>query len=260
MHPICSWMACIDLCERLRVERLDAEAQSVFDITWDDGAPVAWDLASDLCVRAHALLEEHTGQALPVRVALYKSIPAGGGLGGGSADAGAMLQALRELFDLGLDDDELASLSRRLGSDVAYFLDAESPPRPAIVSGLGDRIERLPRVRGELVLICPPFGCPTGGVYRAYDVSTNPVRESDIRALASAGVVDSPSLFNDLTSPAERVEPRLAELRSRLAETLETPVHMSGSGSTLFVVGGAELAQTARAAAPECRVLTTRLC
>lgn len=258
-HPICSWMACLDLCDRLRIERLADGRASEFDIAWDDARPVEWRPETDLAVRAHALLEAHAGRALPVRLALRKSIPAGGGLGGGSADAASTLLVLRDLFHLDLAAPALAALASRLGSDVAFFLDDESPPRPAIVSGLGDRIERLARASAELILVCPPFGCPTGAVYRAYDDSAAPLRETEVRRLAGAGAPDASSLFNDLTRPAERVEPRLAALRARLTSALGVPVHMSGSGSTLFVLGGAALARPAAAAAPECRVLTTRL-
>ncbi len=259
LHPICSWMACIDLADTLRVERLGEGEQSVFDLARDDGAPVGWEAGDDLAVRALRALETHAGRPLPARLTLRKSIPDGGGLGGGSGDAAAVLQAIDELFGLSLGIDRLGKVSKSIGSDVAFFLDEHAPPRPAIVSGLGDRIDRVARVEQQLTLVCPPFGCRTGAVYRAYDAAPNPLRAHEVAQLVKAGGVDPRRLFNDLAPAAERVEPALAELRARLADALGLPVHMSGSGSTLFVVGGADVAERARAAAPECRVIPTRL-
>ncbi len=259
MHPICSWMACIDLCDTLETRRLEAGEASVFDIARDDGRPAPWAIPDDLAARAHALLEAHAGRALPVHATLRKSIPDGAGLGGGSADAAAMLQALDALYSLGLGSAGLARLSRTLGSDIAFFLDDASPARPAVVSGLGERVERVAPTAGELVLICPAFGCETGPVYHAYDEAPAPLREAEIAHLARSGRLDAGALFNDLAPAAERTRPGLGELRARLATALGAPVHMSGSGSTLFVVGGAGLAQSAAAAAPDCRVFRTRL-
>lgn len=257
MHPICSWMSCVDVSDTLRITRLGEGDTSAFDLRWADGSPVEWDHASDLGVRAHALLEREAGRPLPVRVELSKSIPAGGGLGGGSSDAACVMLALDELFDLGLGAERLAEFSQVLGSDIAFFIDDASPPRPAIVSGLGERVERLTRISDEVTLVCPPFGCATGGVYRAYDEAPVALREDDVRSMALAPP-DPERLFNDLAPAAQRVEPRLAELRDYLAAAMGLPVHVSGSGSTLFVIGPEGTAERVRLAAPSCRVLPTR--
>jgi 4-diphosphocytidyl-2-C-methyl-D-erythritol kinase len=246
-HPICSWMHAVDLADELTLERLPGRTPSSFQLGWageTDGAddrPVEWPTAKDLAVRAHAALEDLAGRALPVDLTLRKHIPAGGGLGGGSSDAAMTLLGLDRLFDLRLTEAELHALAATLGSDVPFFLDAESfaagmPPRPAIVSGFGGGIERLPRRVAHLILLFPPFGCPTGPVYRAYDEHPAALDEASVCALASADRIDSASLFNDLADPAGRVEPRLAELRDRLSIALGDVPHVSGSGSTLFLL------------------------
>ena len=257
MHPICSWMACVDLCDRIRISRLSDGDPSVFDLGWEDGSPVGWDAADDLIVRAHTLMERECGRALPVRIELLKTIPDGGGLGGGSSNAGAVMLALDERFGLGLGLERLRKLSAHLGSDVAFFIDDQSPPRAAIVSGLGDRIERVGPVSGEVTLVCPPFGCPTGAVYLAYDEAPGELRERDVRDMALL-TPDPERMFNDLAPPAERVEPRLADLRSFLQGVLGHSVHVSGSGSTLLVIGPEGASERARLAAPSCRVIPTR--
>lgn len=257
MHPICSWMTCVDVYDTVRITRLGEGEASEFDLRWADGSPVAWDTQTDLGARAHALLEREAGRRLPVRVELRKSIPAGGGLGGGSSDGACVMRTIDELFGLGLGAERLAALSRELGSDVAFFLDERSPARPAIVTGLGERVERLAPISGDVTLVCPPFGCKTGRVYRAYDDAPAALREPDVRALAGSAP-DPARLFNDLASAAERVEPRLGELRAYLSSALGLPVHVSGSGSTLFVLGPEGTPERVRLAAPSCRTLPTR--
>lgn len=248
-HPIVSWMAPVTLADELVVERLPEGSQSGHIIEWAEDAPrpseIDWPPERDLAVRAHRLLEEHVGRALPAAVTVRKRIPVGGGLGGGSSDAAAMLMALNELFELHLATPVLATLAGVLGSDVAFFIDegGGGPPRPGIVSGFGERIERVERVPGEVVLIFPPFGCATAAVYKAFDdpMANRPgLREAQARQAVAAAVaahrVNPAQLFNDLAGPAQAVEPRLTEVRIAAREALHAPVHITGSGSTLFAV------------------------
>jgi 4-diphosphocytidyl-2-C-methyl-D-erythritol kinase len=269
-HPICSWFAPIDLADDLRILRLDGGA-SRFEFTWADDAPrpspIDWPVDRDLCVRAHAALEGEARRALPVAMTLRKRIPVGGGLGGGSSDAAAMLVALREMFGLSIDDRGLAALALTLGSDVPYFL--LRPPSAAVVEGLGERIVPVDIEPGRFVLIFPPMGCPTGAVYKAFDADLpgrgrpGPLRTDDVWTLARGGRVTNAALFNDLAIAAMHVAPALADVRDRAASATGRPAHVTGSGSTMFVVceNDADQAATRTAlshALPECGVIASR--
>lgn len=244
-HPICSWIHAIDLADDVRVE--PAVDSSTYFIAWSPDAPrpspIDWPIDTDLAVRAHRLLEAHAGRTLPIRLQLDKRIPVGGGLGGGSSDAAATLTAVNALFSLGISPADLRTLSRRLGSDVAFFIDDDSShfaPRPAIVSGFGDHVERLETRRTDsLVLLAPPFPCPTRAVYRAYDAAPHRLREAQVRALASNPGARA-ALFNDLDAGAATVAPPLDPLRASLAAALARPIHMTGSGSTLFTLASSD--------------------
>lgn len=156
----------------------------------------------NLVRRALALV----GRAAQVRLA--KRIPAGGGLGGGSADAAAVLRWA------GVDDPAVAA---QLGADVPFCLRGGR----ARVTGIGERLEPLPVQPASYTLVVPPFGCATPAVYRAWDEMGGPTTEGP----------------NDLEPAALRVEPRLAAWRDRLGDaTGEVPV-LAGSGSTWFVPG-----------------------
>lgn len=265
-HRIASWFVAIDLADEITIERLADGAPSRFDIAFAPDAlahgVVDWPLEKDLAVRAHALLERHAGRALPVSAVIRKRIPAGAGLGGGSSDAAAILLGLNALFDLRVGVEELRNLSVSLGSDVAFFLDdAPGKPRPALVTSFGDVIERVAPIPAEFVLILPPFSCATPAVYQAFDAylpeleaKRDAVRRPDggkppqpktandslIRArfekMLIAGKLKSEHLFNDLFIPATRVEPRLGTLMTALAKGTREDVHLTGSGSGIFLV------------------------
>lgn len=244
-HPIASWMACVDLRDDLHLLALDPSRASRYAILWHDDAPkrsdIDWPITKDLAVRAQHAIEERVGRRLAVQLKMDKRIPVGAGMGGGSSDAAAMLLALRDLYALDTDNDALRDIAMTLGSDIAYFIDESDTPRPAIVQGFGERIERLaPSVQPRwLTVLFPSVACPTGEVYRAFDQLSDmdhSLANDEVRALANSGAIDGDALFNDLATAACAVRPALGELRAAAARSAESPVHVTGSGSALFVV------------------------
>jgi 4-diphosphocytidyl-2-C-methyl-D-erythritol kinase len=146
------------------------------------------------------------GRQASVRV--VKRIPAGAGLGGGSADAAAVLRWA------GAVDPALAV---RLGADVPFCVSGGR----ARVTGVGEMLEPLPFVPRSFVLLLPPMSVSTAEVYRAYDEGQGP---------------DAPA-GNDLEHAALAVVPRLAAWRDRLFEACGQRPRLAGSGSTWFVEG-----------------------
>lgn len=251
MHPISTWMATIDLCDELTIERRDEKSITLIGRTWHEQAPVRsdleWPLEKDLVARAHTAMERAAGMQLKVKATLRKRIPIGGGLGGGSSNAAATLVGLNRLFDLRFSAEDLENIAFTLGSDVAFFVRGGS----AIVEGLGETIERVaeaPPFHG--ILAIPEFGCPTGAVYRTFDrlgprgigcagavVEPDRVRRL-IHAARSARSIPSDFLWNDLALAACDVAPRMAGIQEELTELAGTPAHVTGSGSCLFALCG----------------------
>lgn len=274
MHPIASWITCIELHDDLSFSRLLPGDQSRYQIVAEPDAPrpdpINWPPEEDLAVRAHQLLEREARRPLPVRITLRKRIPAGTGLGGGSSDAAATLMSLNRMFGLGLSAERLATLSLELGSDVGFFIDEQlldhigaehAAPRPALVGGFGERVQRLaPLQVPSMVLVIPPFSCSTAKVYARHDqLGGSTLRTQDVQALAAEPTPDPARLFNDLAPAVESLEPRLINLRSRIAELTRFPVHMSGSGSALFLLGaGAQHAAAIRNDLPGVAAFVTR--
>ncbi len=150
-------------------------------------------------------------------IRLTKRIPVGGGLGGGSADAAAVLRWA------GCAD---ASVAASLGADVPFCVVGGR----ARVEGIGERITPLPFEARDYLLLVPPFGVDTAAVYRAWD---------------DGPTHDGP---NELAAAALAVEPRLLAWRDALGELAGAEPALAGSGSTWFVEGGPAEAGGASAA------------
>jgi 4-diphosphocytidyl-2-C-methyl-D-erythritol kinase len=238
LHPICSWMVAIDLCDELTLTRLEDDRFSRYAILWHRDAirrsEIDWPVTKDLAVRAHLAIERHVGRALPVQLKLEKRIPVGGGLGGGSSDAAAMIRGMNELYELGLSLETMLRLAAGLGSDVSYFIRGGS----AIVEGEGERVELLSRAPElHAVVIAPPLACATGEVYAAFDdLGAGNLRAEAVRRLAASSRIASQDPFNDLTEAALRVEPRLRDHMAAIASLADLPVHLAGSGSSLYSI------------------------
>ncbi len=195
-HLIDAEMVSLDLADQLTFASGDG-----LEVVGAAGLPVPAD--DDNLVRRALVLVGRTAQ-----VRLDKRIPAGAGLGGGSADAAAVLRWA------GCDDLAIAA---RLGADVPFCLVGGR----ARVTGVGEVIERRPFVAGTFTLLVPPFGVSTVAAYQAWDRLGGPSGEGS----------------NDLEPAALAVEPRLVEWRDLLGDaTGQTPT-LAGSGSTWFVEG-----------------------
>ena len=267
-HTIASWMQCIDLHDEVHLCALPEGQPASVSVRWADDAPrpttIDWPIEKDLAHRALRSLEEHAGRPLPVAVEVVKRVPVGGGLGGGSADAAAVLLGVPRLLGLSIDHADLLRLGLSLGSDVGFFMDPDAqeqtPPRGALIGGFGDEVRRVEGASSEVLLIVPGYGCPTPPVYKAFDqVLAERQREDSIERAhrklvgpakqwgakmslvesrweraVETGKVEGDRLFNDLAVPAFRVEPRLGQLVTALARaTRETPC-VTGSGSCIF--------------------------
>jgi 4-diphosphocytidyl-2-C-methyl-D-erythritol kinase len=201
MHELRAEMLSVDFCDRLEVD----ENADFLHLEGPYSSVVAHE--DNLVSRALLLVNRRAG------VTLHKFIPPGGGLGGGSSDAGALLR-----WAGGVSHDEALTL----GGDVPFC----QVGGRALVEGVGERVSELPYERRGVTLILLSFGVNTAQCYRAFD------------ELVAAG--EAPNGRNHLEAAARRVEPRLAETMDWLSATLGDRVHLAGSGSTLFVEGHLE--------------------
>jgi 4-diphosphocytidyl-2-C-methyl-D-erythritol kinase len=180
-------------------------------------------------------LQRLTGKDLPVKVTLRKMIPAGAGLGGGSADAAAVLVGLNELFGLGLRLDELRGIGAGIGADVPFCISGGT----ALGEGVGEILTPLPAPPAHhLVVAKPSRSADTGKIYRAFD-ETSTENTHSVKTVASALRAGSlPTLAavvgNDLAPVTRAIIPEVAELEQSLLASGALGASMSGSGPAVY--------------------------
>lgn len=183
----------------------------------------------NLCVRACRLMQERYGVG-PVQIHLHKRIPFGAGLGGGSADAAAVLRGINEVFNLGVGVDELAQLAAELGSDMPFFIH----DTPMVGRGRGEVLTPYAvDLSGlYLVMVKPDVGVSTA---EAYSLIAPRVPECTIEEVASLPREQwRESMVNDFEAPIFARVPILASIKEELYRLGATYAAMSGSGSTIF--------------------------
>jgi 4-diphosphocytidyl-2-C-methyl-D-erythritol kinase len=201
-HLIDAIMTTLDLADELSIDPSVAPSRLDVDGPFAEGVPTTSD---NLVLRALALV----GRTAAVR--LTKNIPHGGGLGGGSADAAAVLRWA------GHNDPIAAS---RLGADIPFCVAGGR----ARVRGIGELIDPLAHEPNYFTLVVPPLSVSTPAVYRAWDALGGPTSEREHHP-------------NDLEPAAFAVEPQLVVWRDRIREACgEMPI-LAGSGATWFVPG-----------------------
>ncbi len=204
-HLIDAEMASLDLADRLMIDPDGTGVEFTGPASILDGdAPMPND-GADLVSRALVLC----GRSASVTVG--KHIPAGAGLGGGSADAAAILRWA------GFDDLEAAAA---IGADVAFCILGGR----ARVRGIGEQVEPLPHRHETFTLLTPPVHCSTPRVYAKWDELGGPTGDH----------------HNDLEPAALAAYPDLARHRDELGDRAGERPRLAGSGSTWFVEGVVE--------------------
>ena len=224
LHEIRSLFEPLELADELRLT--EAAEDEVFCQGID---------APDLTATALAALREHGWQGPPLRIEVTKRVPVAAGLGGGSADAAAVLRLARGQVE------GLRSIAAGIGADVPSQLQ----PRPCLVAGAGEVIEPAPTPGDHgLVLIPQPQGLSTAEVYAAADrlgVTRGDAELEAIRRRLRDAVDEGGSplgyrehLVNDLQPAAISLRPQIEEALAALTGSGAAHAMVTGSGPTAF--------------------------
>ncbi len=218
-HALRSQVVPITLLDTLTIDATDDAT-----LTSDTGYP------DDLCLKAARVLRDAAGCiSCGAKIQVEKRIPAGGGLGGGSADAAATLVALNELWACGFTVAQLTDLAAQVGSDVPALVLARFVG-PVLMEGRGEVVSPLYATRGDcphdnLILVNPGVFCSTAEVFKRCTPRT-----------------DGAITYNDLEGPAIALHPIIGEVKDLLTQAGAHAVRMSGSGSTVFGFAPSEAA------------------
>jgi 4-diphosphocytidyl-2-C-methyl-D-erythritol kinase len=190
---------------------------------------------SNLCVKAYDLLAADFPEIGAVTMHLYKNIPMGAGLGGGSADGSFTLKLLNEHFQLGLNTQQLIDYAARLGSDCPFFI----LNKPCLASSRGEVMEeiKLDLSGYDLVLVNPGIHVNTGWAFSQLQLPQTAYASGTIREL----IAEKPEywkdrLVNDFEEPVFKRHPEIADIKLALYSAGAVYASMSGSGSTVFAL------------------------
>lgn len=240
-HDLETLFVRLELADRVELELTAAGSGIELEV---EGAAASLPRGPEnLCWRAAERFSGATGLDPDVAIRLVKRIPTGAGLGGGSADAAAVLRGLQELHRRPLPASRLAELGAELGSDVPFALLG----RPAALGfGRGTRLVPVPGPPSRPALLALPdrpvstaeaYGWldedRTAAVEREDSGRGSPLPDPD--ELADWGAIRELAV-NDFEGPVFRRRPELRALRDALAEDAAGPVLLCGSGSALLAV------------------------
>ncbi|HMI61311.1 MAG TPA: 4-(cytidine 5'-diphospho)-2-C-methyl-D-erythritol kinase [Puia sp.] len=194
------------------------------------GLPIPGDRNGNLCLKAWQLLKKDFPDLPFVHIHLYKNIPIGAGLGGGSSDGASTLLLLNRQLNLGLDTSRLLSYAAELGSDCPFFI----LNTPSLGGGRGEKLEAATiDLSGHyFVLIDPRLHVSTA---EAFSLCTPSTAGPSIREIIQQPI-DSwkDQLINDFEAPVFQLHPGLRDIKELLYTHGAVYAALSGSGSSLF--------------------------
>jgi 4-diphosphocytidyl-2-C-methyl-D-erythritol kinase len=232
-HGLETLFCLISLADELRADRREGRGVTIDVQGADTGPP-----EENLALRAAQRVLDATGNRFAIHLTLSKRIPVRAGLGGGSSDAAAALQATNHLAGDAVPRHELLQFAAQLGSDVPFFFTGAPL---ALAWNHGERMIRLPPLpRLPALLLIPPIPIPTAEAYAWVDSA----RDASSRRGAVALDLDALSRWGDIGRMAgndfeSAVFTRYGEVRAAfeaLVTTRPLVCRMSGSGSALFAI------------------------
>jgi 4-diphosphocytidyl-2-C-methyl-D-erythritol kinase len=198
--------------------------------------------SDNLAWKAADLFLKTTNIKSGVDIKIIKQIPVAAGLGGGSSNAAAVLQGLKQLFQSDISDQELNNMAASLGSDVNFFLYS----KPAIGTGRGEKLMTLPDFEifhgKKILLINPGFGISTPWAYQNLglfpkQLNGRPGYTMELAAILYSGKIPEPDFFfNALETPVFFKYPLLLLVKEFCLKNGAIMSLMSGSGSTVFAL------------------------
>lgn len=226
LHELASLFASLELADAVAVEPAPSAPDEV--IAPGVEGPNLAQAAIDL------LRAELGGELAPLRVAIEKRIPVAAGLGGGSADAAAVLRAANRIAGEPLDATALRALGARIGGDVPSQIE----PGHALVTGAGEHVEPLELEPLSVVLVPAAAGLSTAAVYAEADripTTRERLEPGAVRELARLPPAElAPRLENDLEAAAISLRPELEETLATVSRSGALAARVTGSGPTVF--------------------------
>ena len=217
----------INLQDALEVKLLEGEGEYTLKTA---GTPIEGDPDNNLVVKAYRILKQDFPEMKAVDIHMYKHIPTGAGLGGGSADAAFMLKLLNEKFKLQLSTEQLEGYASKLGADCAFFI----RNKPVFASGIGNIFEPIElSLKGYyLVLVKPDIFVSTKDAFA--HIKPKAPQHSLKEIIRMPVETWRATMKNDFEESVFYKFPEIAAIKDKLYDMGAVYASMSGSGSSVF--------------------------
>ena len=246
-HDIATIMVPVDWCDILEIVPADNSTTSLTTF----GRAVDCPPEKNLVIKAYNALADTLGGLPPVHFYLEKIIPDGAGMGGGSADASFALRGLNELFNLGLDEQQLATVAATVGADCPFFI----RNRPAWCTGTGTDLADCTTtgISGRAILIAKPRVASVSTKEAYAGVMPKPL-SYDICELVNKPAAEwRDKLTNDFEQSVFAKLPAVRDIKERMYRLGAEYASMTGSGAAVFgIFSNDNLAQSAASAFTDC--------
>ena len=217
----------INLQDALEVNLMEGEEEFSLKVS---GVPLEGEPENNLVVKAYRLLKKDYPDMPAIDIHMYKHIPTGAGLGGGSADAAFMIKLLNEKFKLNLSIEKMEEYAAILGADCAFFIQNN----PVFASGIGNIFEPIQlSLKGYyLVLVKPDIFVSTKDAF-AHITPMQPAQS--LKEIIRMPVETwRATMKNDFEESVFQKFPEIAAIKDKLYDLGAIYASMSGSGSSVF--------------------------
>ena len=194
------------------------------------GVPIEGDAENHLVVKAYRLLKKDFPDMSPINIHMFKHIPTGAGLGGGSADAAFMIKLLNEKFNLKLSIEKMEEYAAILGADCAFFIQN----KPVFASGIGNIFENITlSLKGYYIVLVKPdiFVSTKDAFSHITPMHPNQSLKEIIRMPVETWRA---TMKNDFEESVFQKYPEIAAIKDKLYDMGAIYASMSGSGSSVF--------------------------
>ena len=227
-HNIYTIFQELNFGDSIDIEKRDCGFKIIANVDW---IPTN---KSNICYKAYTEIKKEFSEVKGIHIKIDKKIPIGSGLGGGSANAAALLKGIKKIYKLEVTESKLEEIGSEVGADVPFFIRGKTQ----LGEGIGDKLTQLPKaIIGTYLLVIPKISIRTEW---AYSVIKNRLNNQNKNAkFSSFSNEDYSSLqifendFEQIVIPAY---PEIGAIKSKLLNLGARFASLSGSGSTVYGV------------------------
>ena len=212
--------------DSIYIEKKDHGCKIISNVDW-----IPTD-KSNICFKAYIAIKKEFSEVEGIHIKIDKKIPIGSGLGGGSANAGALLKGIKKLYKLGATESTLEKIGGTIGADVPFFIKGKTQ----LGEGVGNKLTQISKtLMGTYLLVIPEISVSTEW---AYSVIKNKLNHQDKKANFSSffnGDYSSLKFFeNDFERIVIPAYPEIGAIKNNLLKLGARFASLSGSGSTVY--------------------------